>query len=433
MKIYKICIAGLGNIGSEVIKNLNENQIFISNKRSFKYFISGITAKDKSKKRSFNIKDYNWYNDPLELIEKSNSDILIELIGTEKGISYDLIKKALNKKMHVITANKALLANYGNELFKLAESNNVLLLYEAAVAGGIPIVRTIKQSLFLNKILKISGIFNGTTNFILTEMAKTNSNFYDVLKIAQEKGYAEADPKNDIEGIDAAHKLSILSVLCYGVTFNFNNIIYKGISKISNQDIFFADKLGYKIKLLGTSEIINNKIINVVEPTLIQNSSKLSRVEGVQNGIIIKTDYLESLFIEGEGAGGKATASSIISDLMEIIDESKVNSLGYNTKQLREISFLNYDEKVSPFYLRIVVKDLPGVLANITSNLNEEGISIETILQLPENNNKALEVPIIITTHETKANLLKNSLKKIEKLDYVTSKIIFISIDRNID
>ena len=248
----------------------------------------------------------------------NNCDVLIELIGQEKDLSYELVKTALEKKLHVVTGNKAMLALYGDKLFKIAEKNDVLLLYEAAVAGGIPIIKLIKNNLFLNKIKKISGILNGTTNFILSEMYKTNSDFQSVLQEAQKKGYAEANPKNDIEGIDSAHKLAILSVLCFGVKFNFKNIFFEGIKNIDNLDFNYASKLGYKIKLIGSSFIKNNKIISTVEPTLTKNTSKLANVEGVQNGIKIETNFLESLFYEGEGAGGKARSNSIISDLYEI-------------------------------------------------------------------------------------------------------------------
>jgi len=434
MQTIKICIAGLGNVGSQVVDSLVNNEQFISNKSFYKFKITGISAKNKNKKRIFNLNNLIWYEKPLDLINKTESDVFIELIGSENSISYELIKLALNKKMHVVTANKALLAIHGSELFEIAEKNNVLLLFEAAVAGGIPIIRTIKQSLFLNKINKISGIFNGTTYFILSEMYKTNSDFKSVLQEAQKKGYAEANPINDVEGIDAAHKLSILSVVCFGIKFNFKNVVYKGILDINNQDILFAKRLGYKIKLLGSSEIKNNKIISIVEPTLVKNTSKLANVGGVQNGIRIETDYLKSLFIEGEGAGGKATACSIISDLLEIAKGVNIDPLGYQTKQLKEFESMDYDERICSYYLRIVVKDIPGVLAKITSNFNAEGISIETILQLPNNEviDSNLNVPIIINTHETTSKLLNKVILKIENLDFVVSKIVIISIDKNI-
>ena len=434
MKTLKLSVAGIGNIGSSVVENLSQFEKFFIDKASIKFEIIGVSAKYKEKKRKFNIDKFQWFENPLDLISDSTKpDILIELIGEEKGISLALIQKALQKKIHVVTANKALLAKHGNELFKLADKNKVFLLFEAAVAGGVPIIRTIKHSLFLNKIKKISGILNGTTNYILSEMYNKNANMDIILKDAQNKGFAESNSKNDIEGIDAAHKLTILSVLCFGIKFNFNNVFYKGISHINIQDIKFAKQLGYKIKLISSSEIINNKITSVVEPTLVKNISKLSNVDGVLNGIKIETDHLNTLFLEGEGAGGMATASSIISDLLEIANDSYFNSLGYATHQLKEIEVMHYDERLCSFYLRIVVKDIPGVLAKITSNLNKEGISIETILQLPNSDSSDTnrEVPIIITTHETTFKLINKAIMKIENLDFVISNII-ISIEKNL-
>ena len=286
--------------------------------------------------------------------------------------------------------------------FKIAEHNNVLLLYEAAVAGGIPIIKSIKNSIYLNKISKISGILNGTTNFILTEMEKFNLDFHDVLKKAQSNGYAEADPTKDIEGIDSAHKLTLLSTLCFGSEINFKNNTFSGINNIHIEDIHNAKKLGYRIKLISESQIIEGKIINVTEPRLIKIENPLANVNGVINAINIETDHLQSLFYEGEGAGGKATASSIISDLFEISNNSKSLSVGYKTSEL--ISFQPFDlmEMISPYYLRIISKDLRGVLSKITSFLNESGISIETIFQIPENQNNNNSIPIIIVTHDTK-------------------------------
>lgn len=434
MKSINICIAGLGNIGSHLVKSIQEKNQFIYKKSLIKFNIVGISAKNKNKKRIFNVDSHKWFNEPQDLILNSNAEIFIELIGEEKGISYDLVKLSLERKLHVITANKALIAKHGNELFEIAEKNQVLLLFEAAVAGGIPIIKVLKQSLFLNKIYKISGILNGTTNFILSEMEKKNSDFNQVLSDVQKNGFAETDSTNDIEGIDAAHKLCILSVLCFGIKFNFHNIFYKGILDIKNEDINFANKLGYKIKLLASAEIKNNKIISIVEPTLINNNSKLSKVDGVQNGIEIKTDYLNSFFLEGEGAGGKATISSIIADLLEISNGSKFSSLGYETHQLKEIEFMNPADRYCSYYLRIKVKDIPGVLAKITSNLNEENISIKTILQIPDNIilNSEKAVPIIITTHETTLNSLNKAIANIENLDVIISKIVIIRIDKNI-
>ena len=431
MKNINICIAGLGTVGSNVILSLNENNDYINSKANLSFNILGVSAKNKFKKRICDIKNFTWCENPLDLLNIKDCNVLIELIGEEKGLSFDLVKQALEKKIHVVTANKALLAMNGSELFKIAEHNNVLLLYEAAVAGGIPIIKSIKNSIYLDKINKISGILNGTTNFILTEMEKFNLDFQEVLKRAQSNGYAEADPTNDIEGIDSAHKLTLLSTLCFGSEINFKNNKISGISNIHIEDIHNAKKLGCRIKLISESQIIEGKIINVTEPRLIKIENPLANVDGVINAINVETEHLQSLFYEGEGAGGKATASSIISDLFEISNNSKSLSLGYKISEL--ISFQSFDlmEKISPYYLRIISKDLTGVLSKITSFLNESGISIETILQIPENKNNNNSIPIIIVTHDIKKSSLMIALEKIEKQEFILEKIVLINMDKN--
>ena len=420
-----ICIAGLGTIGSSLIDILDKDHQLILKKTNIDFNILGISAKNKSKKRIFDISKYQWKND--------KCDIFIELIGEEKGLSFDLVKKALENNIHVITANKAMLSKNGNELFKIAEKNNVLLLFEAAIAGGIPIVKVIKQSIFLNKIKKISGILNGTTNFILSEMKNKKLNFEEVLKKAQQNGYAEINPINDIDGIDSAHKLSLLSTLCFGSKINFDNVTYEGISKIDIEDIKNAEKLGCKIKLISESEIVDNKIMSVVEPKLIIKETQLANIDGVLNAVKIESEHLQPLILKGEGAGGQATSSSIISDLYEISLNIKSPSLGYETNQLIDYEKLDISNKLESYYLRILVKDISGVLAKITSNLNEEGISIETILQIPDKNISQEQIPIIIVTHETTKNLLKKALTKIEKLDFVLDDIAVITIDKSIN
>lgn len=431
MKNINICIAGLGTVGSNVILSLNENNDYINSKANLSFNILGVSAKNKFKKRICDIKNFTWCENPLDLLNIKDCNVLIELIGEEKGLSFDLVKQALEKKIHVVTANKALLAMNGSELFKIAEHNNVLLLYEAAVAGGIPIIKSIKNSIYLDKINKISGILNGTTNFILTEMEKFNLDFQEVLKRAQSNGYAEADPTNDIEGIDSAHKLTLLSTLCFGSEINFKNNKFSGIGNIHIEDIHNAKKLGCRIKLISESQIIEGKIINVTEPRLIKIENPLANVDGVINAINVETEHLQSLFYVGEGAGGKATASAIISDLFEISNNSKSLSLGYKISEL--ISFQSFDlmEKISPYYLRIISKDLTGVLSKITSFLNESGISIETILQIPENQNNNNSIPIIIVTHDTKKSSLMIALEKIEKQEFILEKIVLINMDKN--
>ena len=430
MKEINICIAGLGNVGSSLISVLFQNKNLLNLKTSINFNILGISAKNREKKRNCNIELYKWYENPLDFIKIKECNVIIELIGEEKGISYELIKKALENKIHVVTANKALLAKNGLELFEVAEKNNVLLLYEAAVGGGIPIIKTIKNNIFLNDIKKISGILNGTTNYILSTMSEKNLSFREVLKIAQSKGYtSEQEAELDIGGIDSAHKLTLLSTLCFGSKINFENNNIKGIADIYIEDIINAKKLGYKIKLISQASIINNQIYSVTEPKLVAKENPLFNVDGVLNAINIQTDQLKSLFIEGEGAGGNATASSVISDLYEISSNSNISSLGYNTKQLIDYKKLDLLEKESSYYIRIMSKDITGVLSKITSYFNDSEISVEKIIQIPDANIKNMAIPIIISTHFVKKDKLLLAINKIEKQDFILEKIIIIPID----
>jgi homoserine dehydrogenase len=431
MNFLNICIAGLGNVGSSVVNAINQNHGLLKDKASLSIQILGISSKNRLKKRSCNINSYEWYDNPLDLAEIKNCNVLIELIGEEKGISFELIKRALNNRIHVVTANKALLAKHGTELFKIAENNKVALLYEAAVAGGIPIVKTIKNSIFLNNILKISGILNGTTNYILSEMESKNLSFDKALEDAQSKGYAELDSTSDIEGVDAAHKLTILSTICFGSEINFQNNEITGIDKIQIDDILNAKKFGYKIKLISEASIINDKISCITEPKLIKIDNPLANVDGVLNAIQIQTDQLETLFLEGEGAGGKATASSVISDLYEIFLNSNTPSLGYKVSNLKYLEKIDILKSESSYYIRIMTKDITGVLSKITSHFNESNISIEKIMQVPENISENLPIPIIIFTHKVNRNLLIQTINKIENLDFVLDKIIILNIDKN--
>ena len=427
MKEIKICIAGLGNVGSSVVQSLINNKNFINLKSNFNIEIVGISAKNKNKNRIFDVSRYKWFDNPLDFLN-TDCDIVVELIGEEKGLSYDLVKNSLKNGKHVITANKAMLAKNGSELFKIADRNNVYLLYEAAVAGGIPIIKTLKNNITLNKVKKISGILNGTTNYILTMMEQDNLSFEEAISIAQSKGYTSpSESELDIGGLDSAHKLTILSSLCFGAEVDFESNYITGISEIKYEDIKNAKNLGYKIKLISESLLVNNKIFSITSPKLISINKPLASVDGVLNAINIETDQLESLFLEGEGAGGKATASSVISDINEIVTNTNVNSLGFKIDNLIKYNKFELSNLVSPYYLRIMTQDITGVLSKITSYFKDSNISIEKILQLPESKDKP--VPIIITTHKVKRETLLKSLKQIEKQSFVLDKIIVIPVD----
>ena len=432
MNKLNICIAGLGNVGSSLIKSLENNSDFILNKTSIEIKIIAISAKSKNKKRNIDINNYKWFDNPLDMALLDDCDVIVELIGQEKGISYDLIELALKNKKHVVTGNKALIANHGNELFELAEKNSLALNYEAAVAGGIPIINTIKNSIPFNKINKISGILNGTTNYILTKMEEDNLSFDEVLKIAKDKGFtSDHESQLDIGGYDAAHKLTILSTICFGSLLNFNQNQVEGISNVKIEDINFAKKLGYKIKLISESSIIDNEICNSTSPKLVNFTNPLSNVGDALNAINIETDHLENLFLEGQGAGGKPTSSSVLSDLYEIAKNSKFNNIGYKTNNLKKFNEYNSENIINSYYIRIMTEDKPGVLSSITNYFTESGISVEKILQLPETISHNSPIPIIITTHKIKREVLKIVISKIEKLNFVKEKITVLAIHDN--
>ena len=432
MKNLNICIAGLGNVGSSLIQSIEENKNYFQNKYSLQINILGISAKSKNKKRKINLDNYKWFDDPRNMVNIENCDVIVELIGYEKGLSYELINLALNNKKHVVTGNKALIALHGIDLFKLAEKNFLAFSFEAAVAGGIPIIKTIKNNIALNQIRKISGILNGTTNYILTKMEEDNLSFDEVLKIAKDKGFtSDSEAQLDIGGYDAAHKLTILSTLSFGSNLNFSQNYIEGISNIKIQDINFAKKLGYKIKLISESFIIENQISNITSPKLVNLSNPLSNVGNALNAINIETNQLDNLFLEGQGAGGKPTASSVLSDLFNIAEEKYFNNLGFKIENLKDYKKYKLENINNSYYLRIMTEDKPGVLSSITNHFTEFGLSVEKILQLPDDINKNSPIPIIITTHKIKKELLNKIIMKIEKLSFVKEKITVLAIHDN--
>ena len=432
MKELNICIAGLGNVGSALIESIEKNNIFFQNKLSIKINIIGISAKSKNKERKIDIHKYKWFDNPSNMAKLGNCDVMVELIGQEKGISYDLIETALKNNIHVVTGNKALIANHGKKLFELAEKKSLALSFEAAVAGGIPIIKVIKNDITLNKIFKISGILNGTTNYILSKMEDDNLSFDEVLQIAKDKGFtSDYEAELDIGGLDAAHKLTILSTLAFGSELNFSYNYVEGIGSVKIEDINFAKKLGYRIKLISESSITDNQIFNFTSPKLVKYENPLSNVGGALNAVNIESDHLDNLFLEGQGAGGKPTASSVLSDLFDIAQNSTFDNLGFKIHNLNQ--FEKYPSKNinNSFYLRIMAEDKAGVLSTITNNFTDQGISVQKILQIPENIKSNSPVPIIITTHKVNKNTLVKVLANLEKLDFVREKITLLPIHDN--
>jgi len=428
MKKLNIAIIGLGNIGSYLYKYLNKNKKIISKKNNCIPNITYISAKNKSRKRNFKINKKIWLKNYLDATKNKNVDLIVELIGGAEGPAKKLVFEALKNKKHVVTANKALIAKYGDQLSKIAEKNKVNLEFEASVCGGVPIIRSLKEGLIANKINKVFGIFNGTSNYILSSMDKENKNFNEVLLKAKELGYAETNPSADLNGDDVAAKLKILTSLCFNSYLN-NNIHVEGIKNIDKIDISNANKLGYKIKLLGYSEQINNKIYQRVHPALIKKSSYVASIDGVLNAVIVDGKPVGKNIIQGEGAGPAATTSALVSDISSILRGNIKFPFSISNKERKRLKFENISKRSFSAYLRFEVLDKSGVLSNITNIFSNNNVSIKRLIQNP-NKNKGIS-SIIIITHNSKDSSLNKIVKIIGKKIYVKKKPKLIRIDDN--
>jgi len=426
MKKLNIAIIGLGNIGSYLYKYLNQNKKIISKKNNCIPNITYISAKNKNRKRNFKINKKIWLNNYLDATKNKNVDLIVELIGGAEGPAKKLVFEALKNKKHVVTANKALIAKYGDQLSKIAEKNKVNLEFEASVCGGVPIIRSLKEGLIANKINKVFGIFNGTSNYILSSMDKENKSFNEVLKNAQKLGYAESNPTSDLNGDDVASKLKILSSLCFNSFLN-KNIHVEGIKDIDKDDINYAKRLGYKIKLLGYAELIGKNIFQRVHPTLIRNSSYVGSIDGVLNAVIIDGNPVGQSIIQGEGAGPAATTSALISDISSILRGNIKFPFSISNKERKNLNFKDISERFFSAYFRFNVTDKPGVLSNITQIFSRNKVSIKRLVQDP-NKNKSLS-SIIIITHPSKDKSLNKIIQTINKRSYVKKRSKLIRID----
>ena len=428
MNKLNIAIIGLGNIGSYLFNYLNKNKNILSKKNNCIPNVIFVSAKNKKRKRKIKIKRKLWLKNYLDATKDKNVDLIIELIGGSEGAAKKLVFNALKNKKHVVTANKALIAKYGDKLAEIAEKNKVNLEFEAAVCGGVPIIRSIKEGLIANKINKIFGIFNGTSNYILSSMDKQSKEFDEVLNNAKNLGYAESNPSADLNGDDVAAKLKILTSLRFNSYLN-NNIHVEGIKNIDKIDISNANKLGYKIKLLGYSEQINNKIYQRVHPALIKKSSYVASIDGVLNAVIVDGKPVGKNIIQGEGAGPAATTSALVSDISSILRGNIKFPFSISNKERKRLKFENISKRSFSAYLRFEVLDKSGVLSNITNIFSNNNVSIKRLIQNP-NKNKGIS-SIIIITHNSKDSSLNKIVKIIGKKIYVKKKPKLIRIDDN--
>src|SRR5210317_617420 len=413
-KSINIAVVGLGQVGSYLLNELNIKKKDIELKTGKKINVVAISARNINKKRQFKINKKIFFKNPLDIFSKTNIDILFEAIGLSDGISKKVVETALKKKIHVITPNKALISKHVNELAKIAEINNVNLEFEASVAGGIPILRSIKEGLATNKISKVYGILNGTSNYILSEMENSNLNFSDVLKKAQQLGYAEpGNPKLDLNGFDAFAKVRILSSLAFNSKISKHKCLMEGIEKIDLKDIKIANQLDLRIKLLGISELKNGSLFETVHPCLVSKNSYIGNVSGVMNAVILEGKPVGESILQGEGAGPGPTSSSLLSDLLSILNDTIKYPFGISYKKRKFISCYNVNNYTNSLYLRFEVKDKPGVLSRITNRLAQYKISVKRMIQTPDKkNNKAT---VVIITHKTSELNSNNCLAKFKK------------------
>ena len=428
-KNINIGIIGLGHIGSRLYKEILSKRKDIQIKTGKNINIIAISAKNIKKKRSFKFSKNIFYKNPMDIVKNPSVNIIFELIGKQNGISKRIVESSLKNKKHVITANKALMAKNGDYLSLLAEKNKVNLEFEAAVGGGIPILRTIKDGLATNKISKVVGILNGTCNYILSEMENSNDSFLNVLNRAQKMGYAEpGNPKLDLNGSDTLAKVRILSALSFNKKISNNKCLMNGIEDIDIEDIAMAKKLNFKIKLLGITEIINNKIFERVHPCLVKKKTYISNINGVMNAVILNGKPVGETVLQGEGAGPGPTSSALMSDLLSILRGNIKYPFGLPNNKRKKIKFYDHKLYSNSFYLRFKVKDKPGVLSSITKAFAKNNISIKNLIQDPDKkNNKAF---ITILTHENLEKNFDDLLINLAKNKFLLKKPTSIRIEK---
>lgn len=423
MQQLRIGICGLGTVGSGTYNLIRNNQAEIARKTGIELVIQHVGCRRDHP--DCDLSNVKVSRDIFEVAKDPGVDILLELIGGT-DVAKDLVNLALENGKHVVTANKALIALEGMPVMQLAEQKSVALRYEAAIAGGIPIVKALTEGLSGNQVSYVAGIINGTTNYILTEMEQAgNRDFADVLAEAQELGYAEADPTFDVEGIDAAHKLTILSSMAFGVPLNFSAMYTEGISEITSADIKYASELGYRIKHLGITRLTDAGVELRVHPTLIRHGALLAQVDGVMNAVLVGSDAAGETMYMGAGAGAGPTASSVLTDVVSIATGNHGCGLGYQLDELRDETMLPITEVVSAYYLRLNVLDEPGVMAKISTVLSEHQISIEALIQKDV---AAGEVPIVIVTNEVKEQALNDALSTLQNMNEVNGSVVRIRV-----
>lgn len=422
MKQFKVGIIGFGTVGTGTAKIILSQRELIKKRTGIDIILKKVADKDIKRPRQISLPEGVLIPDAWEIINDPEIDVVVELVG---GIhpAKDFIIEALKKGKHVVTANKALLAEEGNEIFSIAKEKGLQIGFEASVGGGIPVIKVMREGLVANKMLAIYGIINGTTNFILTKMTNEGIDFQDALRQAQELGYAEADPTLDIEGIDSAHKITILASLAYGIPLSFKKTYCEGITKITAQDIAFAREFGYKIKLLAITKILDGEIELRVHPTMIPEDYLIAKVDGVFNAIYVEGDSVGATLYYGRGAGSMPTGSAVVADIVDIAKGANSLPLDFSEKY----SIKPIEEIESMYYFRFTALDRPGVLSKISGVFGQHNISIASVIQ--KGRSKAGAVPLVILTHRAKEKDVLEALEKIDKLPVVAAKSVFIRVE----
>jgi homoserine dehydrogenase len=426
-KPLSVGLAGLGTVGAGVLKLLRDNADVVAARAGRPVAVTAVSARDRARDRGVSVAGLRWYEDAVALASDPGVDVVVELIGGADGVARALVESAIAARKAVVTANKAMLAVHGAELASAAEAAGVPLGFEAAVAGGIPVIKAVREGLAGNRITRIAGILNGTCNYILTRMTTEGREFAEVLSDAQRLGYAEADPSFDIDGIDAAHKLAILAALAFGRPVAFQAVYVQGIRRVSALDVGFARELGYRIKLLGLARATEAGIEARVHPCMVPQDALLARVDGVYNAVVAEGDFVGRLMLEGRGAGAGPTASAVVADLVDIARGRMTPVWGAASGALSDAPSVPMTTHVGCYYLRLMVVDRPGVIADVTAVLRDHGVSLESMLQRGRAPGEA--VPVVMVTHETAESEMRAAVEQIAGLDAVLEEPAVVRIE----
>jgi homoserine dehydrogenase len=422
----KVAVAGLGTVGGGVIKLLQANGSLLAERLGRPVVVTAVCDRDSSP-RDYEVAGYRWYDNALAMVEEADAEVVVELIGGAEGVAREVCERAIAAGRHVVTANKALIARHGMELAAAAEARGVALAYEAAVAGGIPIVKSLREGLIGNGRTRVFGILNGTCNYILTAMRETGREFEAVLAEAQALGYAEADPSFDVDGIDTAHKLAILATVAFGCRLEFDAVHVEGIRHVSPVDIAFADELGFRIKLLGIAALTERGVERRVHPCMVPASAPLAHVDGVFNAVVVDGDFVDTVVQVGRGAGERPTASAVVADLADIARGRRQPTFGRPVGELESLPAAPMGRHRGACYVRLMVLDRPGVFADVASILRDNAVSMEAVLQRGRAPGEA--VPVVMTTHDTEEAAMVSSLAQIGALESVVEPPRMIRIE----